>query len=88
MNALVSWCRAERETMLRRIHSLESGRLRIGEMQNGGLVDQSDEWLQTLRTRVAELDALLSQHAEGVRVGFPEQIFARPRSGLSVQTGK
>jgi hypothetical protein len=69
MYTLVSWCRAERERMLQRIHSLESGRLCVGEMLNGGLVDQSDEWLQTLRTRVAELDALILEHAERVRVG-------------------
>jgi hypothetical protein len=93
MNALISWCRAERKIMLERLDSLESGRVRLGEVVDGGLVDQSQGWAQTLRTRVAELDVLMQEYlaaAESVRVGvrIPQQIRVQPRSGLSVQNAK
>jgi hypothetical protein len=60
MDALISWCRAQREMMLESIDALEAGRLHMGEIREGLKVDQSKAWAHTLRLRVAELDALIS----------------------------
>jgi hypothetical protein len=43
---------------------MERGEMRMGEQRPNGLVDQTQEWIATLKGRVAELDALLAIHEQ------------------------
>jgi len=49
--------------MIRSIEMMEAGTFRLGEMRPGvGQVDISQDWIATLKGRIAELDDLLSKH--------------------------
>jgi hypothetical protein len=64
MDELLNWCRQERSMMLDSIGRMERGELRLGEQRSSGLVDQTPEWIATLKGRVAELDALLATYGQ------------------------
>lgn len=48
--------------MLDSIARMERGDLRLGEQRRNELVDQMQEWIATLKGRVAELDELLATY--------------------------
>jgi len=50
--------------MLDSIQRMESKRLSLGEQRPSGLVDQTQEWIVTLKGRVAELDAILATYGK------------------------
>ncbi len=50
--------------MLNSIGRMEREELRLGEQRSNGLVDQTTEWIATLKGRVAELDALLATYGQ------------------------
>jgi hypothetical protein len=60
MDELLQWCRQERATMLDSIRRMEAKELRLGRQLPSGLVDETQEWIGTLKGRVAELDDLLA----------------------------
>ena len=64
MDELLVWCRQQRTMMLDSIARMERGDLRLGEQRRTELVDQTQEWIATLKGRVAELDELLSEPRE------------------------
>jgi hypothetical protein len=64
MDALLQWCREQRAMMLDSIQRMESKRLSLGEQRPSGLVDQTQEWIVTLKGRVAELDAILATYGK------------------------
>lgn len=62
MDELLQWCRDQRAMMLESIHRMETKQLSLGRQTGIGLVDETQEWIGTLRGRIAELDALLAEY--------------------------
>lgn len=61
MKALVKWCEHERQWMLNQVTAMRRGERHIAT--NG--FDETAEWIDELERRVAELNALLADIAEG-----------------------
>ncbi len=62
MEELLQWCRDQRAMMLDSIHRMETKQLSLGRQTGIGLIDETQEWIGTLRGRIAELDAVLAQY--------------------------
>ncbi len=62
MDELLQWCRDQRAMMLDSIHRMETKQLSLGRQTGTGLVDETQQWISTLKDRVAELDAILAEY--------------------------
>jgi hypothetical protein len=61
---MIDWCKEQQVLLLRMADRLESGTMVIGEKQpDGQLVDNSPENLAQIKSSLASLDRLLSQHS-------------------------
>ena len=60
IDELLDHYRKLRTQMLDDIASFESGRMSMGEIQNGERVDITDKWVQELRRRIDDLDGIIT----------------------------
>jgi hypothetical protein len=60
MDRFVAWCQQEQTNYRRQLEKYQSGRWRVGEIEDGTLVDKTGEAIEHLKARLTELDALLS----------------------------
>jgi hypothetical protein len=58
----IDWCRQERKVALEAIPLFETGKMRIGSMVAGQLVDQSAEHVTHLRRTVEETDKIITDY--------------------------
>ena len=59
---LIEWCRRERTKAREAIPLFETGKMRIGHMVAGQLVDQSAEHVAHLRRTVEEMEKIISDY--------------------------
>ena len=60
IDELLDHYRSLRAQMLDDIASFESGRMSMGEIQNGERVDITDKWVQELRRRIDDLEGIIA----------------------------
>ena len=60
IDELLDHYRKLRAHMLDDIASFESGRMSMGEIQNGKRVDITDKWVQELRRRIGDLEGIIA----------------------------
>ena len=60
IDELLDHCRNLQAQMLVDIASFESGRMSMGEIQNGERVDITDKWVQELRRRIDDLEGIIA----------------------------
>lgn len=59
---LIEWCRQERARALESIPLFETGKMRIGQLVAGQLVDQSTDHVAHLRKTVEEMSKIIDDH--------------------------
>ena len=59
---LIEWCRREKASALESIPLFETGKMRIGQVVAGQLVDQSTEHVAHLRKTVEEMSKIIDDH--------------------------
>jgi hypothetical protein len=62
-DGLLTWCRDQRELMLRSLEMMESGTYHVGRTEPGGKqVDETQHWIAEYKRRVAELESLMTAY--------------------------
>jgi hypothetical protein len=72
LEELIAWYRAEADRLKKQIELMESGRMRRHSREaDGPFVDTTDQELESCKSRLAQLDALVERHEpksdEGIR---------------------
>jgi len=57
----IAWSKQERATLQQQLELLESGKVRTGEDRGDGWTDTTVESVQRIKTRLAQLEELLTQ---------------------------
>jgi hypothetical protein len=63
IDPIVRWCEQQLAFCQRRLEKLQSGKLRMGEIVDEQMVDTTPEEIETTKSMIAELEALLGQHS-------------------------
>lgn len=61
----VAWCKQEQSTLQQQLELLESGKVRTGEDLGSGWVDTTEASMERIRTRLAELEQVLTEAGTG-----------------------
>jgi hypothetical protein len=61
----IAWSKQERGSLQQQLELLESGKVRTGEDRGEGWVDTTDESINRIRERLAELEQLLTEAGSG-----------------------
>jgi hypothetical protein len=61
LNAIVGWCKGERQRLQSQLTMLQFGKFRIGENRGIGWVDTSSESIGRLSAAISEIDRLLAE---------------------------
>jgi threonine synthase len=69
----IAWCKQEQASIEQELELLASGKVRTGEDIGAGWIDTTDESIERAKTRLAELNGLLSE-AGSATVVKPDDI--------------
>jgi hypothetical protein len=61
----IAWSKQERGSLQQQLELLESGKVRTGEDRGEGWVDTTDQSINRIRERLAELEQLLTEAGSG-----------------------
>jgi hypothetical protein len=69
----IAWCKQEQASIEQQLELMVSGKVRTGEDIGAGWIDTTDESIERAKTRLAELNGLLSE-AGSATVVKPDDI--------------
>jgi hypothetical protein len=61
----IAWSKQEQSTLQQQLELLASGKVRTGEDRGDGWVDTTDQSINRIRKRLAELEELLTEAGSG-----------------------
>ena len=57
----IAWCKQEQASIEQQLELLQAGKVRTGEDIGGGWIDTTDESIERVKARLAELNDLLTE---------------------------
>jgi hypothetical protein len=69
----IAWCKQEQASIEQELELMESGKVRIGKDIGSGWIDTTDDSIERAKTRLAELNELLTE-AGAATVVKPESL--------------
>jgi hypothetical protein len=69
----IAWCKQEQASIEQELELMESGKVRIGKDIGSGWIDTTDDAIERAKTRLAELNELLTE-AGAATVVKPESL--------------
>jgi hypothetical protein len=57
----IAWCKQEQASIERQLELMQSGKVRIGEDIGAGWIDKTGESIERAKSRLAELNELLTE---------------------------
>jgi len=69
----IAWCKQEQASIEQELELMESGKVRIGKDIGSGWIDMTDDSIERAKTRLAELNELLTE-AGAATVVKPESL--------------
>ena len=57
----IAWCKQEQASLEQQLEMMESGKVRTGEDIGSGWIDTTEQSIERIRARLAELNELLTE---------------------------